>query len=53
MMVMSINLGVVIMSIRRGRLASYEPTLADRHSRPAAAMLATATERLYLPRSQR
>jgi hypothetical protein len=48
-MVMSVNLGLVIMGIRRRDLASNELTLPDRHSRPTATMLATAIERLYLP----
>jgi hypothetical protein len=55
MMVMSINLGVVIMSPGVDDLAPYELTLpdrADRHSRPTSATLATAIERLHLPQTR-
>jgi hypothetical protein len=38
MMVMSINLGVVIMGVRVDDLASYMLTLPDQHSRPTSAM---------------
>jgi hypothetical protein len=48
-MVMSINLALVIMAPGMDDLTSYELTLPDRHSRPTAAMRATAIERLYLP----
>jgi hypothetical protein len=52
MMVMSINLGLAIMGVLVDDLASYALTLPDRpdrHSRPTAATLSTAIERLHLP----